>query len=176
MKTMKKVLFFLVFFLLISCSPILYVSDHLNSFDPLQYTTYGMEENCGDEINPIMAIRIKNALEKNLRQNGYENHENPDLLVKYFIKNITKKYVEECTNEYDRWHGGETCKARVISYEEGSIVIDIIDTNNNTIIWHGAVRGPSFENIKNPNSRINEMIDELLEYYFSINKSDLVIE
>jgi hypothetical protein len=126
-----------------------------------------MEDNCGDDINPIMQIRIKNALEKKLRSSAYTKSADADLLVKYFVKNTSKKYVEECTDEYQRWEGGQTCQERVVSYEEGSIVIDLIDTRTNTIIWHGAALGPSWSSIRDPNKKVDEVIDQLLERYFN---------
>jgi len=151
----------------VSCSSTQYISDSLQDVDASKYHTYIMEDNCADDINPIMQIRIKNALEKKLRNNDYSKHSNADILVKYFVKNVSKKYVEECREEYARWEGGKVCQERVVNYVEGSIVIDIIDTKTNSIIWHGAAYGPSWSSISNPNKKINEVVDNLLERYFN---------
>ena len=83
--------------------------------DASKYQTYVMEDNCSDEINPIMQIRIKNALEKSLRSNNYSKSNDADILVKYFVKNKSKKYIEECKEEYTRWEGGKFCQERVVS-------------------------------------------------------------
>lgn len=151
----------------VSCSSTQYVSDSLQDVDPSKYHTYVMEDNCADDINPIMQIRIKNALERTLRNNDYSRNSNADILVKYFVKNLSKKYVEECREEYARWEGGKVCQERVVNYVEGSIVIDVIDTRTNTIIWHGAAYGPSWSNISDPNKKVNEVVNKLLERYFN---------
>lgn len=151
-----------------ACSSTQYISDSLGPVDVSQYHTYSMEDNCADDINPIMQIRIKNALEMKLRANDYSKSDNGDVLVKYFVKNTNKKYVEECNDEYERWEGGRMCQERVVTYVEGSIVIDIIDTRTNRIIWHGAAYGPSWSSISDPNKKVNDVVDNLLERYFSL--------
>lgn len=161
-----SVLLAILVFGLLSCSTTQYISDSLSDMDSAKYNTYIMEDNCADDINPIMQLRIKNALEKKLRANGYSNSANGDVLVKYFVKNLGKKYVEECREEYMRWEGGKVCQERVVNYVEGSIVIDIIDVSTNTIIWHGAAYGPSWATVRNPNERVNEVINTLLNRYF----------
>ena len=150
-----------------SCSSTQYFSDSLENVDISKYQSYMTEDNCADDINPIMQLRIKNAIEKNLKNNNYKKDPNADVLVKYFVKNLSKKYVEECRDEYARWEGGKICQERVINYVEGSIVIDIIDTATNTIIWHGAAFGPSWSTIKDPNKKVDEVVNKLLERYFN---------
>jgi hypothetical protein len=150
-----------------SCSSTQYFSDNLGNVDSSKYKTYVTEDNCADDINPIMQLRIKNALENKLRKNNYQKSAQADVLVKYFVKNLSKKYVEECREEYARWEGGKLCQERVVNYVEGSIVIDIIDTDTNTIIWHGAAYGPSWSRIKDPNTKVDEVVSKLLDKYFN---------
>lgn len=157
----------LLIFGLGSCSPTQYFSDNLGNLDTSKYQSYMTEDNCADDINPIMQIRIKNALDKNFRKNNYQQKPNADVLVKYFVKNLSKKYVEECREEYARWEGGKLCQERVVNYVEGSIVVDIIDTRTNTIIWHGAAYGASWSRIKDPNKKVDEVINKLLNKYFN---------
>jgi len=166
MKSIYSFLSILVITGMVSCSTTQYISDSLQDVSPTKYHTYEMEDNCSDDINPIMQIRIKNALEKKLRNNDYSQSSNADILVKYFVKNLSKKYVEECREEYARWEGGKLCQERVVNYVEGSIVIDMIDTRTNTIIWHGAAFGPSWSSISDPNKKVDEVVDTLLERYF----------
>lgn len=149
-----------------SCSKVIYVSDPLENTDFTIYNTYGTEEHCDESISSINMQRIKNSVEVNLRKNGYVVSGNPDILVKYFVKDKTKKIIEECSDYYDRWTGGETCRERVVNYEEGSIVIDFIDTNKNTIIWHGAAKGPSFNKLSDPGKDIDRMVSKLINLYF----------
>ncbi len=150
-----------------ACSSTHYITDSLRKVDTSKYQTYEMEDNCADDINPIMQIRIKNALEQKLRSYDYSKSASADILVKYFVKNLSKKYVEECRDEYARWEGGKYCEERVINYVEGSIIVDIIDTRTNSIIWHGAAYGPSWSSMSDPNKKVTEVVDTLLERYFN---------
>ena len=82
----------LVSILYASCTSTQFVSDHLGNVNASQYNSYSMEANCANDINPIMQLRIKNAIEKKLRAKDYAKQENADLLVKYFVKNVSKKF------------------------------------------------------------------------------------
>ena len=77
------------------------------------------------------------------------------------------KYVQECRDDYLRWEGGTKCIDRVITYEEGSIVVDMINTKNNTIVWHGAAYGPSWSKLSDPNKHVNKTIENLMIRFFN---------
>ncbi|MFT4533482.1 MAG: hypothetical protein ACJA1A_003192 [Saprospiraceae bacterium] len=167
MNYLKYLLFSIFIIGMSSCSSTQYLTDSLGSVDASQFASYTLEDNCGDDINPIMQIRIKNAIQKTLRVRNLTNNENANLLVKYFVKNTNKKYVQECRDDYLRWEGGRKCIDRVISYEEGSIVVDMIDTRTNTIIWHGAAYGPSWDRLSDPDKHINGTVSNLLDRFFT---------
>lgn len=163
---MKNIFFlFSVTFMLSSCSNIYYQSDFLVELDPYQYKTYYTEVQCDDDVNPITAQRIRNAIDIEAREFGYEKNDNGDLLIKYLIKNTSRKFIEECTQEYGRFRGGEFCRERIVTYKEGSLIMDIINTDTNEIIWHGAAYGPSFDSWGNADKMVNEMVGKLFERY-----------
>ena len=78
-------IFLFAILMLASCSSTQYISDSLGEVEPSAFSTYTMEDNCADDINPIMQIRIKNALEKKLRGNNYTKSDDADILIKYLI-------------------------------------------------------------------------------------------
>ena len=121
---MKRILAVILTLLMFSCSSVYYVSDPALGLDASTYQSYGTEEFCDEEISMLNMQRIKNAVDISMRDIGYARSDDPDVLIKYFVKNKTKKYIEECADHYDRWTGGETCRERVLTYEEGSIIID----------------------------------------------------
>lgn len=172
---MKKVITLLIIASCISsCSTVSYMTDNLKQVDIPNFRTYATEDNCDDkEINPIMLQRVKNAIDINMRDNNIVRSSNPDMLVQYFIKNEVKTSFSQCRIDYDRWVGGEDCRNKVISYEEGSIIIDFVDTNTSTIVWHGAIRGPSFNYMKDPDTKINEMVTNLLDHFFE--KEEVIV-
>ena len=167
MRYLKNVFYSVIIIGLASCSSTQYLTDSLGSVDTSQFTSYTLEDNCGDDINPIMQIRIKNGIQQSLRDRNLTNNNNADLLIKYFVKNTNKKYVQECRDDYLRWEGGRRCIDRVITYEEGSLVVDMIDTRTNTIIWHGAAYGASWDRLSDPNKHINKTVSGLLDRFFN---------
>lgn len=153
-----------------SCSSLFYQSDHLVDIDPQDFSTYYTEVQCDDDVNPIVADKILRAIEKNAGKIGYQLAPNGDLLVKYLIKNTSTSFQEECIDEYQRFGGGEICRERVVTYKEGSLIMDIIDSNTQEIIWHGAAYGPSFNEWEHNDDRITAMVDNLFDRYYAPSK------
>lgn len=151
---------------LTSCSTTQFVSDSFGDVDASQFSTYTLEDHCSDDINPIMQIRIKNAVQQSLHGRGIILSDRANLLVKYFVKNTNQRYTLECSEYYSRWDGGIVCRERVVSYEEGSIVIDMVDTRSNTIIWHGAAYGASWSRSRDANKAVNTTVGSLLDRFF----------
>jgi len=168
---MKHALFLLLILsALSSCTQLYYQTDFLVELDPDDYGSYYTEVQCDDDVNPITAQRIQNAIDVNARDLGYSQNENGDLLIKYLIKNTSKKFIEECSKEYNRFSGGEFCRERVVTYKEGSLIMDIIDANTNEIVWHGAAYGPSFNDWKDADKKVNEMVGTLFQRYTTNTK------
>ena len=161
--------------LLNSCSSISYWSDLPGDIDYSDYQSYMIDDQCSDYdpgVNPINQQRIKNALELELRAMGFIRSDDPDLNVKFFIKNETKYFYENCANEYDDITGGNQCIERVYSYEEGTLIVDFIDLRNNLAVWHGGARGESWDTVKNPDATIKQMVKQLLKEFKSLRQAD----
>ena len=163
-----------VFLLLVvsmySCNSLYYQTDFLKEVNPHEYQSYYIEGQCDDDVNAIVEQRIQNAIDVNARKLGYAPDNNGDLLVKYLIKNTSERFVEECVKEYGRFDGGEICRLRVVTYKEGALIMDFIDVATNEIVWHGAAYGPSFNDWKDADTKINDMVSTLFERYYSMKK------
>lgn len=155
-----------------ACSSTSYFADSMYEENPVSFKTYMTEEHCDENVNRIMALRIKNAIDISLTERGYSRSEDADFLVQYFVKLEQKSFVQTLCNYYDRWEGGESCEARVIDYEEGTIVIDLIDTKNNSIFWHGAITCAPFDDLKDPNQQLLDMVRNLFEKYYFTSARD----
>lgn len=163
-------LFLLLTIGMFSCNTLYYQTDFLVELNPHEYKSYYTEVQCDADVNPIVAQRIQNAIDKNARRLGYRPDDNGDLLVKYLIKNTSKRFVEECVREYQRFGGGEFCRERVVTYKEGSLIMDIIDAGSNEIVWHGAAYGPSFNDWKDVDKKVNEMVGTLFDRFYTNTK------
>lgn len=162
-----KYLLFLIFICTISysCSPTRYFTDTLPSTEIPSFSSFDVEDHCDEDVNPIMAIRLDNAVKTKLMQKGYSLSNTPDILVKAYLKEEDKMYIQPCSH-FDRWEGGVYCETRFINYEEGTVIIDLINTNTNKIFWHGAATGTPFNQMSNPNEDIQRIVDELFNRLF----------
>jgi len=162
---MYKFSILLISSFLISCASASYFTDRLpNSVIP-DFSTYKVESYCDEEISPIHAIRLENAIHTVLLEKGLQRSENPDIYIHAKLKHSDKTYIQPC-GPYDRLLGGELCQLRYLEYEEGTMVIDLIDASTNKIFWHGAAVGHSFKDISNADKRILKLVTNLFDRYF----------
>ena len=154
--------------LLASCSNVYTWSDATPDINFSDYTTYKIDDQCSDYnpgTNPINQQRIKNAIEGELRKFGYKRSEDGDINVKFYVKNETKFFYENCINEYSEYGGGQVCIERAYEYEVGTLVIDLFDNKENKAIWHGGTSGSSWEKIADPTAMINKAVSAIFKEY-----------
>ena len=151
-----------------SCGSVTHWTDFEEGTTFEDYRTYKIDEQCSDYnpgINPIHQQRIKNAIELELRSMGYAKAEEADINIKFFVKNETKYFYEECLPEYDEFTGGQRCVERVHTYEEGTLVIDFIDISENLAVWHGGASGESWDRLDNASQKIGKMVRAIIGDY-----------
>jgi len=91
----------------------------------------------------------------------------PDLLVHYHAS-ITQRID---VNRVDREHGycyGENCSVRVFEFETGTLVLDMVDTRTNRVIWRGWAQDSLQGLLDNPDRMartINEAVRRMLEKF-----------
>ena len=144
------------------------VSSHVQSgVDFAQYRTYDWGPAdalpTGDprlDKNPFFQDHILGAVEKQMAVKGYERSESgtPDLRIHYHAS------INQRIDVYgvDRDHGycyDDDCKARVTDYEAGTLVLDLVDTRTNRVIWRGWAQD-TVEDVLNNQDRMAKKIDE----------------
>lgn len=112
--------------------------------------------------NPFFQDRVQGTVEKQLAVRGFERLASgtPDLLI-HFHASINQRID---VNRVDRERGycsGDDCRAGVIEYEAGTLVLDIVDTRSNKVIWRGWARDSvSVEGVLDNQDRMARKIDE----------------
>lgn len=162
---MLRLSFFITISFLMSCASTHYYTDRIPNSEVPTFSSYKVESYCDDAINPLHEIRLENAVNLALMERGLQRSESPDIYVQAYLKHNDKIYVSPC-GRYDKWVGGEYCEIRYIEYEEGTLVIDLIEASNNKVFWHGAAVGNSFKNISDADERIQKIVERLFERYF----------
>ena len=110
--------------------------------------------------NPFFQDHVQGAVEKQLAAKGFEiaTSGTPDLLIHYHASITQRIDVNRLDREYGYCYD-ENCQARVIEYEAGTLVLDIVDARTNRVIWRGWAQD-TVEDILDNQDRMAQKIDE----------------
>ena len=105
--------------------------------------------------------RIRTAISNQLSANGYsmETSTMPDFAVAYYVTTKNKLNVQDYSYGPPRFWGRRDI--RVDQYSEGTLTVDLIDTNTNQLIWRGRVSGAV--ELKNLDKKIDKAVQKLVK-------------
>ncbi len=172
----------LVLTVLSSCSSVRVLSDYDQQANFSEYKSYAFYKTGIDkaQISDLDKKRILRAIEEEMSSRGFVKSENPDLLISIFTKE--QERVDIYNNNFGwggawgwgynpfawgpgwGWGWGGT---NVSTRTQGSLYIDLIDTNNKELVWQGKGEGTlaNTNNIEKKEQRIREFVSQILEQY-----------
>ena len=132
----------------------------------------------GSGTDPLMDKRVKASIQAVLETKGFrqETVSEPDFLVTYYPIYENKKYRTTTSfgggYGWGRRHWGYGVGTRfsasqVHKYREGTIVLEIVDSKSNELIWQGVAEG-ALTNLDNPEDaqkQINKAVRDLLSNF-----------
>lgn len=184
MVTVRTLWSMLLVVVLSGCSLMQISSDYDTSADFAGLKTYSWITElptAGDDPSidmPFIDERVRNAVNSQLDAQGYEKRSSSDadFLVSYHVA-IDKKLAVSTMDEYygtvigprwyhdtPRWYGSEPY---VYDYEEGSLVLDVIDAKTRKLVWRGTARAEIDRTAKaeRRTKRINEAVKRILAQF-----------
>ena len=121
------------------------VSSHIErNVNFADYVTYdwGPPDNLpvGDprlDNNPFFNDYLQGAIEKSMAAKGYDRAMagGADLLIHYHASVNQKIDVYGVDHRYGYCY--ENCEPQYSDYEQGTLIIDLVDTNTNKVVWRG---------------------------------------
>lgn len=171
MKVYKFLIFTVLATFLMSCSSIKVATDYDREIDFSQYQSFAFYKPGIDkaEISDLDKKRILRAIEANLTAQGMTKSKNPDLLISIFTE--TRENVNIYQNNFGYgwgWNpyfwgagGGNTVSRNV----EGTLYIDLIDAEQNELVWQGLGTGILSLDMDKKQEKINEIVQKILEKY-----------
>lgn len=136
-----------------------------------QYRTYGWAparaRSTGDarlDSNEFFDERVRTAVDRGLAGRGFEQARGgaPDLLVRYHAS-ITQQIDLGSDGSQSAYRGD--LDERPFVYDAGTLVVDLVDTRTDTLVWRGWAEG-SFEgaidNQRWMEARIDEAVTKIL--------------
>jgi hypothetical protein len=115
--------------------------------------------------NAFFTDHLQGAVEKSLATRGFARvpaGTTPDVLVHYHA-NISQRFE---VNEPDVNCSPGDCRASVIDYEQGTLVLDMIDARTNKLLWRGWARD-SVEGVIDNQDRMERQITEAVTKMFA---------
>ena len=117
----------------------------------------------------LMDKRVRAAVEKELQAKGFsmETKADPDFLVTYYPI-VQERKVRSTVHVgwgYRPFRGGiGTSSTRVRKYQEGTIVIEIVDFKSNQMVWQGAAAGAltGLEDPQDANEVVTNAVRDIL--------------
>jgi hypothetical protein len=163
---MKKLMISVVpFLILLGCSSVQVTTDYSPQQDFTQYKSFKLYEgkslpNDALTKNPLIKKRVESAVSKILTEKGFnEVDDNADFIVFPHAGVKEKIRVDTYDNGwYDPWWGPYGGYTNVSYYEEGSLVIDMVDTGKKELSWRG-IGTRTIKNFSGP-EEMQQVIDE----------------
>ena len=109
--------------------------------------------------NPFFRDYVMGAIEKKLAAKGYEQAVSgqPDLLIHYHANVNQRVEVYEADNRYGYCY--DNCQPQVVDYDQGTLVVDIVDAKTNKVVWRGWAQD-SINGIIDDQRRLEKQVDE----------------
>ncbi len=159
---------------LAGCTTISVNQDYDPAYDFSKLKTYGfipITEEAG--IDQLNATRLGDAIKENLNAKGYTLSDNADFGIALFFTKDTKTSIQS-TGGYGygygygyRGYGGMGGSTYVSQYDEGTLVIDVVDMAKQELVWRGIGTGVLSENpsVEERTANINYAVTEILTQF-----------
>ena len=168
---MKAGLAVAVFFSAFGCSTMTVRADHDSQVDFGAYSSFAVFERQGKErrqpqMSDLVDRRIAASLSDDFQSKGLTTApaRNADILVTFYTA-IRKRVVINNTGWYGyRWHRWGGGARWATTYEEGTLVIDIIDRRNRELIWRGVGEG-AFKKSNPSDEKVAQRVERILRTF-----------
>ena len=161
----------LLLFVVTACGSNVYVR---SSFDPAaefgRYRTFAMllpnkpVQTKDVQADPFVLQRLRQVTYSRLVARGFRPvaREEADLLV-HVLEGVQQRLEVYSTGYYGYGFRGPAFGYSVNRYEEGTVVIDLIDRSENAVVWRGS--GARRVGVERNNEELQEVVDEILARY-----------
>ncbi len=158
----------------LGCSTMTVRADHDSQVDFGAYSSFAIFERQGKErrqpqMSGLVDRRIVSSMASYLNAKGFQSKpaRDADLLVTFYTA-IRKRVVINNAGWYGyRWHrwGGWGGGARwATTYDEGTLVIDIIDRRNRELVWRAVGEG-AFSKSNPSDEKVEKRVGKLLQTF-----------
>ena len=119
--------------------------------------------------NSMFKDYLMGAIEKRMSAKGYARATTaaPDLLLHYHANVAQKVDVYQTDSQYGYNYGtGAAYESKMVEYEQGTIVLDLVDAKTNRVVWRGWSQGTMNGVIDNQDllqKRVDEGVTKMMQ-------------
>ena len=167
-----------IIFVLTGCSNLQIITDQVDGIDISSYKTFNFSPADKSDtaciyFSEINQNRVQVAIAKELATKGYTLAKNPNLMISTFLKvqekqNITTPYPYAGPGDFIGIYGGyryNPSHVNIIDYTEGTLIIDLVDTGKNELVWQGVAIKTIKKNSKKSEKNINTAIEKVFKNF-----------
>ncbi len=129
-----------------ACSSTRYSTDWDETADFGRYRTFAWFDHAGAERQPqrpdqILDGRIRRAIAQALLDTGLEqtSPQSADLLVTYYTSVRQEVRLYTTGYGYGTWGGWGMTHTQPYVYEEGTMILDLVDRSRDRLVWRGTL-------------------------------------
>ncbi len=179
LKKFSLVIALLVLIFFVGCSGITITTDYDPSADFSKYKTYTWStvKDSADILakNNLLLKRVYAVIDKSLQSKGFTKVETaPDIIIYPHAFTKEKARIDTWDYGYSGWwdnypydYFGYDIQTNITYYTEGSLIIDIVDANDNQLVWRGVGTGFNDKPTSPRKSmeNINKVVTKILKRY-----------
>jgi hypothetical protein len=115
--------------------------------------------------NAFFRDHLEGSVERQMAARGYARAaSHPDLLIHYHATIERRLDVDSIDRQYNNCYE-DGCLPRVVAYDAGTLVVDIVDARTNELIWRGWARD-SMEGVLDDQDRLEQQVSEAVSRMF----------
>lgn len=171
MKRTSRLLVIAIALVVSGCSSMKVYIDYEENVDFGSFQTFKFRDSETDSLSkssPLIHERLVSTIVATLESAGLEQVESgADLFVTYYTS-TQREFRADTTgygygypprwNRYGYWGGVSSSTTRVTSYDVGTLVIDIWDTEDNLLVW----RGVAIDTVPNSPDKLTAKLDKAI--------------
>ncbi len=145
--------------------------DHDKSVDFSKYGTFTIRQ-ATEPVSPLMRQRLIQAIEVQLGADGLEKvEEGADLHVVIHVAIGTEKVIRADSWGYGGhpgwggWGGWGTTTVNVRDVSVGTLLLDIVDTASNQLVWRGVATDSLPKKSEKLEKKIYKTVDKLFRHF-----------
>jgi hypothetical protein len=143
------------------------------------YKTFGFFDQLATDkskYSTMLTTRLKDSTRRELQRRGYQESEQPQLLVN-FNTNVENRTDVQSTPSasagfygyragmYGAW-GGYPQDVHTTHYQEGTLAIDLVDAVKKQLVWQGVAQARITKSMReNPSEAIDSVVTDIFEKY-----------